>query len=101
MAMFTKAMNKYATLPKGVQTDTFLEHAASNLVTLRTQAKALAAEAHKGKGRSVTEDRTITTAAYLIDLIHQSLLCVFTKRFLLQRLVSQNARDQTGVTKKH
>ena len=98
--MFTKAMSKYATLPKGVQTDTFLEHAASNLVTLRTQAKALAAEAHKGKGRSVTEDRTITTAAHLIDLIHRSLLSDFTKRFLLQRLASETARDQTGKKKK-
>ena len=98
--MFTKAMNKYATLPKGVQTDTFREHARSNLDTLRTQAKALTAEAHKGKGRSVTEDRTITTTAYLIDLIHRSELSVLTKRFLLQSLVTQNARDQTGRTKK-
>ncbi len=98
--MFTKAMSKYATLPKGTQTDTFREHAASNLVTLRAQAKALAAEAHKDKGRSVTEDRTITTTAYLIDLIHRSELSVFTKRFLLQGLVTQNARDQAGRTKK-
>ena len=98
--MFTKAMSEYATLPKGVQTDTFLEHAASNLVTLRTQAKALAAEAHKGKGRSVTEDRIITTAAHLIDLIHRSLLSDFTKRFLLQSLVKETARDQTGRKKK-
>ena len=89
--MYTNAMNNYGAIPKGVQSTTFQQDAQTHLTSFKKDAKALAAAAHKGLDSS--EPLAITTTDVLINLIHQSQLSEFTKRFLLQSLVRESARE--------
>ena len=91
--MFTNTMNKYGAIPRGVQTETFVQDAQTHVTAFKKQAKAFAAVAHKNKGNSETEQLGITTTERLINLIHQSQLSESTKRFLLQRLAKQSERE--------